>query len=616
MADIERIFADGVAHHRAGRLAEAAAVYEQVLAAAPAHAPALHALGVIRHQQGRHGDASALIGRAVEIRPDYPEARYNLGLALFAEQRLSDAISQWTQVAAARPNLAAVFANLGAAHLALADHVNAEENCRRALALDPEIAEAHSTLGRSFLARDRLIDAEASLALAARLRPDDAGPLMAYGIVLGQLGRHDESIAVFERVLALTPAHAAARSNILLAMQYRPVVSAVSLRAAHEIWERDFGARLRGEWRPHANTRDPGRPLRIGLLSPDLNRHPVGFFMLGLIQAAGRNALMPICYGDGGRRDDVSARLGEIIEVGALDDEALATRIRVDRIDVLVDLAGHTARNRLQVFARKPAPLQVTWAGYVGTTGLAAMDGLIADRHHVPESEDAAYVERVLRLEGGYVAWLPPPEAPPVAPAPFIKNGVVTFGCFNNPAKINAPLLDLWARILQAVPNARLLLKYRGMPDNRTRIIDALASRGIDPARVTIEGSGTALAMLARYHAVDIALDTQPYSGGLTTLEALWMGAPVVTFPGATFAGRHSTSYLRHAGLDDLVARDADDYVARAAALARDSARLASRRGTLRAQLQSSSLCDANRLTRALEAALRRLWRDWCNRAD
>jgi predicted O-linked N-acetylglucosamine transferase (SPINDLY family) len=358
--------------------------------------------------------------------------------------------------------------------------------------------------------------------------------------------------------------------------------------------------------------------LRIGFVSADFGRHPVGFFTLELLENHDPGAFTAVCYSCDRRPDAVTERLqaaaDEWHEVRNTSHSSLAERIRADGIDILFDMAGHTARNRLPCFARKPAPIQVTWAGYVGTTGLATMDYLLADRHHVPAGEDIHYRERILRMPNGYICYTPRAEAPDVAPLPARTNGFVTFGCFNNPAKINDPLLDAWAAILGRLPGSRLFLKYAEMDDpiTRRRVAGRLGLHGIEPSRLVFEPRSPHRELLAAYNRVDIGLDTFPYSGGLTTCEALWMGVPVVTVTGATFAGRHSTSHLSNVGLTETIATDVPGYIATAVALANDPDRLAELRATLRQRTAASPLCGGPRFARDFEAAMRGIWRAWC----
>jgi predicted O-linked N-acetylglucosamine transferase (SPINDLY family) len=290
--------------------------------------------------------------------------------------------------------------------------------------------------------------------------------------------------------------------------------------------------------------------------------------------------------------------------------EELAEQIRRDEVDILVDLIGHVGK-RLMVFARRPAPLQVTWLGYVGTTGLTAMDFLLADRYHVPSGEEGNYVEQILRMPNGYACYGPPTEAPAVGPLPALAVGHVTLGCFNNPAKFSPSTLDVWAEILRGVPGSRLLLRYGGLdqPHLQARLRGQFAERGVMPERILLEGWSPHRELLNGYNRVDLALDTQPYSGGLTTCEALWMGVPVVTFPGETFAGRHSVSYLTNAGYPQFIATDAAEFVRLAVGWANRLDELASLRAEMRPRVSRSPLCDGPAFARDFLSVLSAAWK-------
>jgi predicted O-linked N-acetylglucosamine transferase (SPINDLY family) len=358
--------------------------------------------------------------------------------------------------------------------------------------------------------------------------------------------------------------------------------------------------------------------LKIGYVSPDFRDHVVGLNLLPLFREHDRDRFEIIAYSNVLRPDATTERFQRYAAVWhnirQLSDEALAEQIRADRIDILFDLAGHTARNRLLVFARKPAPVQITWAGYVGTTGLAAMDYLLADRHEVPPGAERYYRERVLRMPDGYVCYDPPAYAPPVGPLPALGRGRATFGCFNNPAKITPQVIEAWAGILRRLPGARLVLKFKGWSDPcvARRFTAMFAAEGIEPQRLEMLGHSPHVELLAEYGRIDLALDSFPYSGGLTTCEALWMGVPVITCPGETFASRHSLSHLSTVGLTETIASDWDEYVELAVALAGDLPRLAALRAGLRERMAASPLMDAPRFARNIEAAYRAMWRRWC----
>ncbi len=354
-------------------------------------------------------------------------------------------------------------------------------------------------------------------------------------------------------------------------------------------------------------------------MSADFGYHPIGYFLAPVLPAHDRTAVEVFCYSAKPREDGMTRRLragaDQWRSLCGVDDAAAAAMIAADGIDLLIDLAGHTAGNRLPLFARKPAPVQASWAGYIGTTGLSAMDALIACPRHMPPGSEAEAVERVIRLPDDYVCVLPREHAPEVGPLPALDAGFVTFGCFNNRTKLSDATLALWTRLLARLPDARLLLKTHQFDDARVRadLLAAFAAAGGDAERVILSGSARHFDMPGWYNRIDVALDPFPYSGGLTTLEALWMGVPVVTLGGGDrFCARHSVGHLTAAGLPDLIAADQDAYLDIAAGLAADRDALAALRGSLRGRMAASPLCDGPRFAHHLEAAYRDLWRGWC----
>jgi predicted O-linked N-acetylglucosamine transferase (SPINDLY family) len=301
-------------------------------------------------------------------------------------------------------------------------------------------------------------------------------------------------------------------------------------------------------------------------------------------------------------------------EVRDVSDEELARRIREDRIDILFDLAGHTPGNRLPVFARKPAPVQITWLDYVGTTGLSAMDYLLADPRQIPAGAEAFHTEKVLRMPDDYICFDPPVDAPAVGPLPALTGGLVTFGSFNLLTKTSPQSVEIWSRILREVPGSRLMLKNHGFdqPATMARLRRLFSEHAIDPSRIVFQGRSPHAELLAAYNEVDVGLDTLPYNGGLTTCEALWMGVPVVTCPGETFASRHGLAHLTAAGVAETVAADFEDYVRIAVALAGDLPRLSALREGLRGRVGGSALCDGKRFAGYFADVMRGVWRRWC----
>ena len=504
----------------------------------------------------------------------------------------------------------------------------AQQVYREILRVDPQQIDAQRYLGLIAAAYNqrahllyqagKLDEAAAACRAAIALRPNDADAHNNLGNVLRLQGLPQEAVAAHRRALEINPDFVAAHSNLLLGMHYVPGVTLAQLAAAHGEWDARHGRPRPGDWRPHANLRDPERRLRLGFVSRDFTCHPVGVFLVRCLENLDRGGCETVCYSDVVQPDFITARLKVAVsgwhDVAQLSHAQLAAQIRADGIDILFDLAGHTSGNRLPALALKPAPIQITWIGYVGTTGLRAMDYILADCREIPPEQEEFYREKVLRMPHGYVCYDPPGDAPPVGPLPAMYAGVVTFGSFNNPGKITSAVIALWAEVLRRVPNSRLLLKYRGMNDEgvRRRYQMQFADRGIAPDRIEMQGWLGHEDLLGQYNRVDLGLDPFPYSGGATTCEALWMGVPVITCPGETFAGRHSLTHLSGVGLTTTVAQDHEQYVAIAAALAGDLAGLATLRANLRQQMAASPLCNGRQFANDLSAILRKVWRQWC----
>lgn len=357
------------------------------------------------------------------------------------------------------------------------------------------------------------------------------------------------------------------------------------------------------------------RPLRIGYVSADLCQHTVGLFVKGVLKAHDPSRVQVFAYSAGQVKDWVTDEVRAVAtlrDVSVLDDAALAAQIRADGIDVLVDLSGHTAGSRLTAFAHRPAPVMVSWLGYFATTGLPTMDAVLLDEWHAPPSTEAQFVEPILRLPSGRFCYQPVPWAPAeVALPPVERNGYITFGCFNNTAKFNVGVFDAWAQVLQTVPDARLILKWRTFNDEafRQQVTDAFVARGIPAERIELRGPSFHADLLKEYADIDIALDPFPFTGGLTSCEALWMGVPVITWPQSRVVSRQTWAFLNQIGLPELAAQDANDYVRIAAELANDRARLAHLRATLRDRMRASPLMDVAGFTRQLEDTLIDLYR-------
>jgi predicted O-linked N-acetylglucosamine transferase (SPINDLY family) len=599
-----------------GRFEESAACYQQALADIPKNAEVLVNYGAVLRDQGKAAEAETCYRQALELAPDAALTHFNLGNALRDQGRLTEAVVNFQRALELSPDSPAMYNNLGNTLRDLGKRDEALEVFRTALQRDPENVEAMVNLGNGLKEAGRLEEAISTYERALLQRPELPEAHYNLGTAFQDQCRMTEAVACFRRTLELKPDHTVAHSNLLMNLQYDIDLSPEELLRESCDWERRQLAGI-APLPPPETPRNPERKLRIGYVSGDLRRHPVGYFLDGVLACHDRKHFEIFCYANQSFGDDLSDRLRQNSdhwqEIFGWSDTAVTELIRKDAIDILIDLSGHTARNRLQVFGRKPAPVQATWAGYVGTTGLSAMDYLISDVRETPEGTDHWYREAVLRLPDCYVCYAPPEYAPPVGPLPARKNGFITFGCFNNLAKINRLVMDLWIRLLQGIPDARLVLATKALGDSTVsaRYRQIFADGGV-AERVDLSGMVPHQKLLARYGEIDLALDPFPYSGGLTTLEGLWMGVPALTLGGDRFASRHTLSHLTAAGLPEFIVADQSAYLAKAVSLAHDLSHLESIRLGLRERMMSSPLCDAVRFTRNLEEAYRTMWRRWC----
>ena len=642
-----------VAHHQAGRLAEAEAVYRRVLQQDPRDADALQLLGLLHHQTGRSDVAAELISKAITIRPraeffvnlsqalkglgktrealeacqravqmapNIPEAWNNLGSALREAGRIDEAIGAFNKAISLRPNYVIAHNNLGNALAAMGKGAEAEAALRKAVSLDPNYAEAHSNLGHLLGRMGKLDEGVEHCSQAIQLRPNLVAAYVNLGTGLHLQGRFDEGNAAFERGVQLDPNHAGLQENLITGMNYTTRFMPDQTRDAHVAWSRRFAA---SRTTTHANAKDPNRKLRAGYVSPDLKRHSVAYFLEPILEHRDRDRFEVFAYSNTDLADEVTVRLRASCDhwrdIRNETDDRAAEMIAADQIDVLIDLAGHTTGNRLGVFARRPAPVQMTYLGYPNTTGLDAIDYRITDELADPIGmTESHYTEKLIRVPAPFICYRPPENSPPVSEPPILRNGFPTFGSFNKAAKVGRETIELWSQVLAAIPSARLVIKSRGVASegSRRRIRDGFASQQVDPARVQLIEANQSLAdHLAMYGQIDIALDTFPYHGTTTTCEAMWMGAAVVTLAGRAHVSRVGVSLLTSVGLTDHIAADPAGFVQIAQSLAADASRLSRLRGELRNRLGASPLCDGARLAKSLEDAYRQAFIAWCTSA-
>lgn len=630
------------------RLDEAQAACADALALNPQCPEALNTLGNIFRARDAYAEAIAQFDAALAARPNYAEAFSNKAVALLMQRRIEEALVNVNCALACAPNLAAAWSVHGSALFAQGKLEAAAEKFRRAIALDSRSVEAHNNLGTTLFQLDRLDEAiesfEAAIALsdqdsqsdghynlgttliegnhldraikclrkAVEADPQSAAALNNLGVALQNTGDPEQAVACYTRGIEVDPLYAGAYCNRLMAMHYVPRYdNADLLRVA-----REFGAMFdRPEPPPPPRDPAPGRRLKIGYVSGDFNNHPVGFFFQRAFAAHDRAAFELYCYYNWPTSDDMTERLRaqdcHWRDVHGDSDDEFFARIREDEIDILVDLSGHTNKTRLVLFGKKPAPVQASWIGYFGTTGLKSMDYLILDPVAAPRGADACYTEALVRLPYGRFCYAPPAFDLPAGPPPSVAGRPPTFGCFNNVAKLRPEVLDLWARILIRSPGSRLTLKWKSLDESSVReaFTKAFAARGVTADRLDLRGPSAYLDMLRQYNEIDVALDPFPFGGATTSCEALWMGVPVVSLPTDRLASRQTLGFLSQMGFADLAASGPDDYVDKAVALASDPARLADLRPKLRAALEQAPFCDGAKFTATLEAAYREMWR-------
>lgn len=604
-----------------GRHDQALASYQQAIAIKPDYAEAYINRGNLFLEQGSHEDALAAYQHAIAINPEHAGAHNNLGSALITQGRFDEALTEFQRAIELNPGFADAFNNLGNVLETRCLFEEALTAYEQALAINPRHADAHNNRGIVFQALGRHGEALESYQQAIAIEPGFADAHNNRGNALQAQGRLDEAVAAYRHVLTLRPGDARIYSNLLLCLNYQADVDGRKLFAAHREYDTRFAAGLIEGTLSHPHTKDTDRRLRIGYVSPDFYRHPVASFIEPLLAAHNHRAFEVICYANVTAPDAVTERLQKLADkwhnIAGLSDEQVAELVREDTIDILVDLAGHTGGNRLLVFARKPAPVQVTYLGYPSSSGLSAMDYRLSDDWiDPPGMTEAFHSEELVRLPGGSLCFQPQLSGPGVSPLPDLSPGNVTFGSFNNAVKVVPEVVAQWSQLLQALPGSRLLMKGKQLGDRETieRYQNMFERQGVAPERLEFVGwIPSSEEHLALYNRVHIALDTFPYNGCTTTCEALWMGIPVITLAGNDSRSRVGVSILKQAGLEDCIADSPEAYIEIAKDLANNINKLQQVRAGLREKMQQSPLLDAAAFTHKLESAYRDMWNRWCN---
>ena len=605
----------GIALKGLGRLGEAIAAHRRALELKPDCAEAHNNLGAALVEQGQFDEAISAYRRALQVRPAFWEALNNLGNALRERGQWGEAIGAYRRALDLKPDYPEVLNNLGAALAGQGQLDEAITAYRRALELKSDYPEAHFNLGITLRERGQVDEAIAAYRRALELKSDYPEALNNLGAALAGQGQIDEAITAYRHALGLNPENAWVHSNLVYTLQFHPDHDATTISEERERWNYRFGEPVKPFALPHANDRSPKRPLRIGYVSPDFRDHVVGRYLLPLFKRHDRRNFEIVCYSGVTRPDPLTEefrqRAGQWRTTVGVGDEALADMIRRDGVDILVDLTQHMAGNRLPVFARKPAPIQVSFAGYPDRTGLEAIEHRISDRHLAGGSaEMGAGSKEQIHLIDSFYCYDPCGVEVEVNSLPALESGTVTFGCLNHFRKVNEQVLSLWGRVLRKVRDSRLMISSSaGSPRQRT--LEALERQGVAAGRVEFVDFRPRQEYLELHHRLDVILDTFPYNGGVTTCDALWMGVPVVSLAGETPVSRAGLSLLSNIGWPELVARSELEYVKIAAGLAEDLPRLADLRSTLRERMKNSVLMDAPRFARNVEAAYRKMWQAW-----
>ncbi|MGD9724139.1 MAG: tetratricopeptide repeat protein [Pirellulales bacterium] len=600
-----------------GQAAEAEACFRRALRIAPDHGPTHTFLCLALVDQGKLAEARAAGQAAVALNPNDAIAHNSLGAVLKDMHLLAEAEVELREAIRLGPQLAAGHNNLGALLLDLNRYGEAIDALGRAIQLDPQSFQAFCNLARALEEVGRLDEGVAAARRTIELNPGFSYAHCNLGTSLKNLGRLDEALAAYRMSVQLDPHGAYQGSNLVYALNLHGGYDAQTVFDAHLAWGRAHADAFTAASAPHTNDRTPGRRLRIGYVSAHFWAHAVNFFSEPILAAHDHQQCEVFCYSHGSKHDETNARLRSYAdhwrEIAQLSDQQASELIRGDQIDILVDLSGHIGGNRLLAFARKPAPVQVTYIGYQNTTGMAAMDYRLTDAWaDPPGATDALYTEKLLRLPRAFFCYLPSADAPPVGPLPAAQRGYVTFGSFNNFAKVTPTVLAAWARILNAVPGSRLVVLAHAAESLRQYLHDTFAAQGVGADRWKLVNRCSRGEYLRLIADTDIALDPFPFNGHTTTCDALWQGVPVVTLAGSTYAQRFGSSAHVNLGLAELIARSVDEYVDVAARLAGDVPRLAALRTELRDRMAASPIVDAAGFTRNLESAYRAMWEHWC----
>ncbi|MFZ5906237.1 MAG: tetratricopeptide repeat protein [Nitrospirota bacterium] len=612
----------GCIYEEENSLDEAIACYHTALQLDPDDADAYFNLGVLYQKKGETDKAISAFEQAINLSPDDADAHFNLG-NLFRKNAAFDlALSHYQKSIALNPKHFLSLNNIGTLYLEQKNIREAIRSYRLALACNPDFPETYSNLGNAYQLAEQLDKAEACYKKALQLNPNSAEVYNNLGNIFQVRGELPDAVNCYGKALQISPLPACL-SNLLFVSNYQPHSNGAELFRQHCRYAQYFSA-LSSKAVSYQNERTVNRPLRIGYISPDFRKHSVAYFIEPVLMHHDPERCTVFCYSDVASPDGVTDRIKSLPiqwrTISGMSDEQACGLIQKERIDILIDLAGHTSDNRMALFARKPSPVQASWIGYPATTGIPAIDYKIVDAYTDPPGmTEPFYVEKLIRMPDCFLCYLPEKPCPEITPLPLIEAGKITFGSFNNFNKITSEILDVWTAILKKIPDSRLLVKAKSLSleNCRKSIMNMFAQEGIASERITLcAWVPSVYEHLKLYSSIDIALDTYPYNGTTTTCEALWMGVPVITLEGNTHASRVGVSLLSNIGVPELIAKTKEEYLERACDLSADVSRLQLYREHLRDRISHSALTDAGQFVSALEQRYRLMWETWCKSAD
>ncbi len=636
-------------HHQAGQLQIAESIYHQILQENPNHPDTLNLSGLIAHQANDNIKAAELINKAILSNPENPDYHYNLGIVLSSLGRWKDAIQAYRQAISLnsgyfealnnlgnilrehsntdsaieiynkalnlKPDCVEVLNNLGNVFKERGRIDNAIENYKKAIQIKPDYAEAWNNLGSALSAQNRFQDSIEHYRHALKLKPDYAEAWCNMGGVMEVIGEFNTSIESLRQALKYKPDYSIAFSNLLYLLSYNVVCSPEQILEEHRNWGRINEEKQRADIFSHAKSTNPDKKLKIGYVSSDFRKHALSFFFEPILKNHDKSYVEIYCYANVHEPDDTTERLKTMVDEWCstleMSDKEVAQKIHGDKIDILIDLAGHTAKNRLRIFSYNPAPIQITYLGYCNTSGLKSMDYWITDTVLHPEDTVELAVENIIRMERCWTCYQPAVDTPDVKPE-TLANKIITFGSFNNVSKLSNMVIECWSQLLKEVENSRLILKARQLADPfiQEKISAQFAQNGIKSEQLILLPSTPS--HMADYNKVDIALDTFPRTGGVTTADALWMGVPVITLAGQRYIERQGASILKAIGLDELITLTHEEYMTRVITLAKDHTQRKELKTSLRERMANSRLCDGRDMAQALENTYRKMWYTWC----